>query len=279
MQDPGEAREFEAHRAHLTAVARRMLGSAAEAEDAVQEAWLRWQRADGATRADDPRAWLTTAVGRIGLDRLRARAVRREAGAEHAEAAADPAPGPEQEALLADSVGQAMLVVLDALGPDERVAFVLHDLFAVPFARIAPVVGRTVPATRMLATRARRRVRDAGAGADVEGTAGTADPERQRRAVEAFLAASRAGDFAALLELLAPDAVASTSLLGLPLRLRGARGVARGAIAIARLAGVPRIPADEPLAAHVHRGGRVTRTLRFTLRGDRIARIEVTRAR
>jgi RNA polymerase sigma-70 factor (ECF subfamily) len=195
--------EFEANRPHLRAVAYRMLGSLPEADDAVQEAWLRLQRSepDGLT---NPAGWLTTVVGRICLDMLRARNARREEylgtwmpePVVTIEAEGDP----EQQALLADSVGLALLVVLETLTPAERLAFVLHDMFDVPFDEVAPIVGRTPQATRQLASRARRRVRGMTPAPD-------ADLAAQRRVVDAFLAASRAGDFDALVEVLAPDAV------------------------------------------------------------------------
>jgi RNA polymerase sigma factor (sigma-70 family) len=186
---------FEADRPRLRAVAHRMLGSASEAEDAVQETWLRLHRSD-TSEVDNLSGWLTTVVARVCLDVLRSRKSRREEPLP----VADPAGGvdPEQEALLADSVELALLVVLDTLTPAERLAFVLHDLFAVSFDEIAPVVGKSSAATRQLASRARRRVRAGGAAPD---------RDRGRAVVEAFLAASRDGDFAALLTLLDPDVV------------------------------------------------------------------------
>jgi len=212
----------------LRAVAYRMLGSAGEADDAVQEAWLRLARADH-DEIHNIRAWLTTVVARVCLDMLRLRTVRREVVLD----ARLPAEGPEpeQEAVLADSVGLALLVVLDTLTPAERLAFVLHDMFAVPFDEIASILGRSTPATKMLASRARRRVRHAHADADLS---------RQRTVVEAFLAASRDGDFAALLDLLDPEvtarADASAAPPGTPTRLRGAHPVARQALAFSHLA-------------------------------------------
>ncbi|MBV9411361.1 MAG: sigma-70 family RNA polymerase sigma factor, partial [Acidimicrobiia bacterium] len=190
------AARFDDHRAHLQAVAYRMLGSATEADDAVQEAWVRLSRTD-TSDVENLGGWLTTVVGRVCLDMLRSRTARREAPLEDPglTAGADPA----HEAEVADSVGLAMLVVLDTLSPAERLAFVLHDMFAVPFDEIAVVVGRTTEATRQLASRARRRVQ----GAEM----GQPDVERQRAVVDAFLAASRSGDFAALLAVLDPDIV------------------------------------------------------------------------
>ena len=202
------AEEFEAARPHLRAVAYRMLGSVAEADDAVQEAWFRLSRSD-AGAIENLRGWLTTVVGRVCLDVLRARRSRREeyAGTWLPEplVSTDPAGDPEQEAMLADSVGLALLVVLDTLTPVERLAFVLHDMFGVSFDEIAPVVGRSPAAARQLASRARRRVR---------GATPTPDPDLalQRRVVDAFLAAARSGDFEALLEVLDPDVVFRTDV-------------------------------------------------------------------
>jgi RNA polymerase sigma factor (sigma-70 family) len=218
---------FEAHRAHLRAVAYRMLGSTGEADDAVQEAWLRLSRSD-AGRVQNLGGWLTTVVGRICLDMLRARTARREAPLdEHAhdliESRAD-GPDPEQEALMADSVGLALLVVLDTLSPAERLAFVLHDMFSMPFDEIAPILERTPDATKMLASRARQRLKAADATPDNE------DPARHRAVVRAFLAAARGGDFDALLALLHPDvaqrADRTAIAKGAPPELRGAANVA-----------------------------------------------------
>jgi RNA polymerase sigma-70 factor (ECF subfamily) len=251
--------DFEAHRGYLRAVALRMLGSPAEADDAVQEAWLRVARAD-ADRIRNERAWLTTVVARICLDMLRSRAARGEVALD-TQPPVD-GPDPEQEAVLAESVGLALLVVLDTLAPAERLAFVLHDLFGVAFAEIAPIVGRSTAATKMLASRARRRVR----AAEVPDT----DPARQREVVEAFLAASRAGDFAQLLDVLDPDVTVRAGAV----ELRGARDVAGQALAFARhakaarvvwVAGVPAIDAGT--------------LLRFTFRAGRIATIEVVNPR
>jgi RNA polymerase sigma-70 factor (ECF subfamily) len=197
------ARRFEENRTHLRAVAYRMLGSVTEADDAVQEAWLRLSRAD-ATAVENLPGWLTTVVARVSLDMLRARASRRETplGPHVPEPIVSRADGidPEREALVADSVGLALLVVLETLSPAERLAFVLHDMFAVPFEEIAPIVGRSPTAARQLASRARRRVRGAAPAPD-------ADLGTQRRVVDAFLAAARGGDFDALLEVLDPDVV------------------------------------------------------------------------
>src|SRR5579884_3274187 len=198
------AERFEEHRSRLRAVAYRMLGSLSEADDAVQDAWIRVSRAD-TTEVENLAAWLTTIVARVALNMLRSRNTRREQPLDvHLpDPVVDPADGtdPEHEALLADSVGLALLVVLETLNPAERLAFVLHDMFAVPFEQIAPIVERSPEATRQLASRARRRVRGGGVA--------SADRQRQQQVVEAFLAASREGDFDALLRLLHPDAVLS----------------------------------------------------------------------
>ena len=197
------AERFEAQRPHLRAVAYRMLGSVTEAEDAVQESWLRLSRSD-TDKVDNLRAWLTTVVGRVSLDMLHARRARGEqpAGTWLPEpiVSIETEDDPEHEALLADSVGLALLVVLETLTPAERLAFVLHDMFAVPFDEIAEVVGRTPAATRQLASRARRRVRGAAPDPD-------ADITVQRELVDAFVAASRSGDFEGLVAVLDPDVV------------------------------------------------------------------------
>jgi RNA polymerase sigma factor (sigma-70 family) len=197
------AERFEEHRTHLRAVAYRMLGSLSEADDAVQEAWLRLNRSD-ASAIENLRAWLTTVIARVSLNVLRSRRARREEPLEvHVpEPIVSSADGvdPEHEALLADSVGLALLVVLERLAPAERLAFVLHDMFAVPFDEIAPMVGRTPTAARQLASRARRRVQG-------EPTVPDADLPRQREVVDAFFAAARGGDFDALVAVLDPDVV------------------------------------------------------------------------
>jgi RNA polymerase sigma factor (sigma-70 family) len=221
-----QAEQFERHRTHLHAVAYRMLGSVTEAEDAVQEAWLRLSRADADT-VTNLGGWLTTVVGRVCLDMLRTRRSRREdyVGTWLPEpiVSADDETDPEQQAVLADSVGLALLVVLETLTPAERLAFVLHDMFGVPFEEVAPIVDRTPAAARQLASRARRRVR---------GAAPTPDPDlgRQREVVAAFLAATRAGDFDALLAVLDPDVVFRIDAGTGPL----ARPPAVGAPAVAR---------------------------------------------
>src|SRR5712692_7613100 len=196
-ENDGLADRFEASRNHLRSVAYRMLGSMSEADDAVQEAWLRVSRS-GTSGVENLGGWLTTVVARVCLDLLRSRKSRREEPlGVHLQ---DPLANPEHEALLADSVGLALLVVLETLTPAERLAFVLHDMFAVPFEEIAPIVGRTPDAARQLASRGRRRVQGAAPSPDTDLT-------HQREIVDAFLAASRAGDFDALLAVLDPDVV------------------------------------------------------------------------
>lgn len=224
--------QFEQHRSHLRAVAYRMLGSLSDADDAVQDAWLRFSRAD-TSDVENLKAWLTTVVSRVSLNMLRTRQTRREEG--YAPHMPDPiidspnGTDPEHQALLADSVGVALLVVLDSLSPPERLAFVLHDIFAVPFDEIAPIVDRTPAAARQLASRARRRVQG-------EPTVPDTDLERQREIVDAFLGAARNGDFEALLAVLDPDVVVrADSGAGIPGELRGASVVARNASAFHRL--------------------------------------------
>jgi RNA polymerase sigma-70 factor (ECF subfamily) len=222
------AAQFEANRPHLRAVGYRLLGSASEADDAVQESWLRLSRAD----ASDVRnlgGWLTTVVARVCLDMLRSRKSRREDPLEEY-VAAEPATleeegaDPEQAALLADSVGLALLVVLDTLNPAERLAFVLHDVFDVSFDEIAPIVGRTPMAARQLASRARRRVQGAEADPDADPALVEADRARQRAVVEAFLAASRGGDFGALLAALDPEVTLGVDAAALATGAQAAHG-------------------------------------------------------
>jgi RNA polymerase sigma factor (sigma-70 family) len=227
------AERFEDERGHLRAVAYRMLGSLSEADDAVQEAWIRLSRSDDSA-IENLQAWLTTVVARVSLDMLRSRRSRREEPLDVRlpEPIIDPAEGtqPEHEALLADSVGLALLVVLETLTPPERLAFVLHDMFAVPFDAIAPIVDRSPDATRQLASRARRRVQ----GAPVSDV----DLDGQWRVVEAFMAASRNGDFEALVAVLDPDVVLRAdggSVEGLSARVRGAVEVASRALMWSRV--------------------------------------------
>ncbi|MCA1669108.1 MAG: sigma-70 family RNA polymerase sigma factor [Thermomicrobia bacterium] len=265
------AEQFEAHRNHLRAVAYRMLGSLSEADDAVQESWLRLSRTDTSGVANLG-GWLTTVVARVALDLLRARTSRREEALESyvPDRSRDDRSDPEQEALLADSVGLALLVVLDTLAPAERLAFVLHDMFAVPFDEIASVVGRSPTAARQLASRARRRVQGAAAVSDGELT-------RQRAAVNAFLAAARAGDFAALLAVLDPDVVfrADRSVVpaGAPSEVRGAAAVAElysGRAQLARPALV-----NGAVGIVVAPRGRLAMVLGLTFAGGKIAAINV----
>jgi RNA polymerase sigma factor (sigma-70 family) len=224
-QDDWLADRFEDHRTHLRTVAYRMLGSTSDADDAVQEAWIRLSRFDSST-VENLGGWLTTVVARIALDMLRSRTARREEPVP--EVLAEPGngtsgPQPEEAAMIADSLGPAMLVVLERLSPAERIAFVLHDMFAVPFDEIAPIVGRSAAATRQLASRARHRVQ--GASPD-----STVDHSRTRRVVEAFLVASRNGDFGALLALLDPEVVLSADAEAVQV---GASGLVSGAEAVA----------------------------------------------
>ncbi|MFF7164013.1 sigma-70 family RNA polymerase sigma factor [Streptomyces sp. NPDC008086] len=273
------AQRFETHRARLRAVAHRMLGSSGEAEDAVQEAWFRVSRADTA-RVDNLGGWLTTVVGRVCLDMLRSRKSRAEQPLDTtatttatAVAAGTPTPAtaapfdPEQDALLADSVGVALLVVLDTLTPAERLAFVLHDLFGVPYEEVGAVVDRTPAAARQLASRARRRVRSA----DVP-ESGPARQRRQRQVVDAFLAAARDGDFDGLLDVLDPDVIARSEA-GVA---TGAAAVARGAASFGPLAEVAR-PAlvDGATGVLVLVGGRPERALKFAFVRDRITVIDI----
>jgi RNA polymerase sigma factor (sigma-70 family) len=264
---------FEENRTHLRAVAYRMLGSISEADDAVQEAWLRLSRSD-TREIENLAGWLTTVVARVSLDMLRSRTSRRE------EPLDEPPTGtsvgdkgsidPEGQAMLADSVGLALLVVLETLAPAERLAFVLHDLFAVPFDEIAPIVGRTPSAARQLASRARRRVQGATTNADAE-----VSPRRE--VVAAFLAASRNGDFDALLVMLDPDVVLRADpaavLSGASAEVVGAAGVAgtfSGRAQAARLALIDGAPGAVWVS-----GGRTRMVFSFTIRGIKIVRIDL----
>jgi RNA polymerase sigma factor (sigma-70 family) len=271
-----QAERFEEHRRHLRAVAYRMLGSLNEADDAVQEAWLRLSRQDAAA-IDNLGGWLTTVVARICLNELKARRSRREepVGVHVPDPVVSHESGvdPEQQALLADSIGLALLVVLETLEPAERLAFVLHDMFAVPFDEIAPVVGRSSAAARQLASRARRRVQGAAPVSDV-------DLSTQREVVDAFIAAAREGDFQALIAVLAPDVVLRAGVgappAGMPPALRGAEAVARAALSFSTLdlyvqpalingaAGTVSIRDREPVSV-----------AGFTVRGGRIAEIDI----
>lgn len=268
------AERFEAHRTHLRAVAYRMLGSLSEAEDAVQEAWFKLERSD-TSGVRNLGGWLTTVVGRVCLDMLRSRTSRREDPLEVRMpdpiiSAADGV-DPEHQALLADAVGLALLVVLETLGPAERLAFVLHDLFGVPFDEIAPIVGRNPAAVRQLASRARRRVQGAAPVPD-------ADLARQRRVVEAFLAAARDGDFDALVAVLDPDVIARADT-GSPRPAtvqRGAEAVARQALTFARTAPLARHALVNGAAGIVAaKDGRPVSVMAFTIRSGRIAEIDI----
>jgi len=274
---------FEENRPRLRGVAYRMLGSLSEAEDAVQEAWLRLNRIDTAT-VDNLGGWLTTVVSRVCLDMLRSRKSRREEpiGAQVTEPRMAHGEGadPEGEALLADSVGVALLVVLDTLTPAERLVFVLHDLFGMPFDEIGSIVGRSPAAAKQLASRARRRVRGAPAPSD----AGRA---RQREVVEAFLRAARAGDLEGLLAVLDPDAViridgaariagGAADAADTPRELRGASTWAKQLIAMSRgLRFVQPALINGSVGLILATGGKLSRVLTFTFTNAKIARLEV----
>lgn len=269
------AQEFEAHRAHLRGVAYRMLGSLTEADDAVQESWLRLTRSDAGS-VENLRGWLTTVVARVCLDMLRSRKSRREEPLEvpgsDAPAVPHHASDPEAEAMLADSVGLATLVVLDRLNPAERLAFVLHDLFDVPFDEIARIAGRTSESVRQLASRARRRVR----GITHLDNAAIAE---QRSLVEAFLAALRAGDAAKIVSLLTPDFAVDADRLAaaaVPAGVRGAEAWAEVAIKTAKGARFAR-PAliDGNVGVVIAPRGHLFRVLRFTFGAGRIAHVDV----
>ena len=275
------AEPFETHRRHLRAVAYRMLGSLPEAEDAVQEAWLRLSRTD-TSGVENLRGWLTTVVARVCLDILRSRRSRREDPLDVPGTVQSLAGGsdPEGEALLADSIGPALLVVLDTLAPVERLAFVLHDMFAVPFDDIAPIVGRSPAAARQLASRARRRVQGTAAAPD-------ADRPRQREVVGAFLAASRDGDFDALVALLDPDVVLRADRVAVEAsEARVARGAprlsseVRGVAAVAETfkgrarAAQPALVGGVPGLAFAP-GGRPWAVFAFTIAGGRIIAVDL----
>jgi RNA polymerase sigma factor (sigma-70 family) len=222
------AGRFEQDRPHLRAVAQRILGSEHEADDAVQEAWVRLSRSD-TSDVGNLTGWLTTVVSRVCLDMLRSRSARREDPAELPEDVTDDVADPEREAVLADAIGPALMLVLDTLGPSERLAFVLHDMFAVSFPEIAEIVGTSPAAARQLASRARRKVQGAGGPGDDDST-GDEDVARRRTIVDAFLAASRGGDFARLLALLDPGVVLRADAAGVKF---GAEALVRGADAVA----------------------------------------------
>jgi RNA polymerase sigma factor (sigma-70 family) len=270
------AEQFEANRGHLRGVAYRMLGSLPEADDAVQEAWLRLDRT-GSEGIENLSGWLTTVVARVCLDILRSRMSRREesldAQTTEPNTRATSATDPEQETLLAESVGLALLVVLETLEPAERLAFVLHDMFTVPFEEIAAILGRSSEAARQLASRARRRVQ----GAD---RSAAADLKQQKEVIEAFLAALRAGDFGALVALLDPDIVvradASAAVGGLAREVQGAEAWARQAITFSRGARFAQTAlVDGSVGVVIAPRGRLFRVLRFTLRNGKILEVEV----
>lgn len=264
------AEQFEAHRDRLQAVAYRMLGSLGEAEDAVQECWMRLSRSDP-SGIENMGGWLTTVVSRLCLDMLRSRKSRREESVEthlpETFAAIGDRSDPEQEALLADSVGLALLVVLGRLNPAERVTFVLHDIFDMPFADVAPIVGKSEAAVRQLASRARRRIHGAG-------KAHGADLARQRELVDAFLAAARAGDFDALVAALDPDVALRDD------RQPAGAAVTRGATALAKQVS-GRVQAAQPALVNGTVGviaaprGRLLYVIRFTIRGGKIAEVDL----
>jgi RNA polymerase sigma factor (sigma-70 family) len=270
------AEPFEENRTHLRGVAYRMLGSLSEADDAVQEAWLRLSRADTSS-VENLKGWLTTVVARVCLDMLRSRRSRREdqldANVPEPVATGQQGADPEHEALLADSVGLALLVVLDTLTPAERLAFVLHDMFAVPFEEIAPIVRRSPTAARQLASRARRRVQGAAADRDANLTG-------QREVVDAFLAALRGGDFEGLVAVLDPDVVVRADVAGArpgaPSEVRGAQEWARQAIAFSQGARFAR-PAlvNGAVGIVVAPRGRLFRVLEFTIASGKIVQIDV----
>ena len=270
------AERFEENRVHLRTVAYRMLGSLGEADDAVQEAWLRLGRSD-TSGVENLGGWLTTVVGRVCLDMLRSRKSRREEplGARLPEPIISREDGidPEHEALVADSVGLALLVVLETLSPAERLAFVLHDTFGVPFTEIAPIVGRSPEAARQLASRARRRVRGENAVPD-------ADLARQREVVDAFLAAARDGDFGALVAVLDPDVVLRADLGPMPVggsvEVRGAEEVAGQALGYSRLGLIMRPALVNGAAGAVSmRDGEPFSVGGITVRGGRIVAIDI----
>jgi RNA polymerase sigma factor (sigma-70 family) len=278
------ANRFEEHRPRLRALAYRMLGSPSEADDAVQEAWLRLDRSDSGD-VENLGGWLTTVVGRVCLNMLRSRKSRREqflgeplgetSGARMPDPIVDHEDeiDPEHQALLADGIGLAMLVVLETLSPAERIAFVLHDTFGVPFEEIAPIVGRSPAASRQLASRARRRVRGTA-------TVPSADPSRQWEVVDAFLAASRDGDLGALLAVLDPDVVlrADPGAAGVSREVRGAHAVAEQARAFSRLGRFSRRALVNGVAGIVSRapGGPTFSVMGFTVaRGGKITEIDI----
>lgn len=270
------AQRFEQNRPHLRAVAYRILGSLAEADDAVQESWLRLNRSD-AVAIENLGGWLTTVVSRVCLDMLRSRTSRREdslgEGVVEPPAATvpshPPSPNPEQEAALADSVGLALLVVLERLDPAQRLAFVLHDMFAVPFDEIASILGRSEAAARQLASRARRRVQ-------APAVSPGGDLANHRKIVDAFLTALRAGDFEGLLAVLAPDVVVHVESAEGIREIRGAENWAKGAVAFARnVRSMQPVVVDGSAGVVLAPGGRLARVLRLTIRDGKIIAAEI----
>ena len=268
--------KFEGNRAHLRGVAYRMLGSLSEADDALQETWLRLNQSD-TSGVQNLGGWLTTVVAHVCLDMLRSRTSRREESMESQ--AAEPvaqraaAMDPEQETLLAESVGLALLVVLDTLAPAERLAFVLHDMFDVSFDEIAGILGRSPEAARQLASRARRRVRGAEMAFD-------ADRKSHRRIVETFITALRGGDFSALIAVLDPDLVVrgDTGPSGAPREVRGAEQWAKGAIAYVQAVGFAQpalVLVDGAVGLVLAPRGKLSRALKFTIKDGKISQIEV----
>ncbi|WP_114558383.1 sigma-70 family RNA polymerase sigma factor [Desertihabitans aurantiacus] len=275
MVDEDLAEQFEQRRPRLHAMASRLLGSAGEADDAVQETWLRLQR-HGAGAIDNLDGWLTTVLARVCLNLLRSRRTRREREPGPLEGADPVDTGPEEQVLLADSVGLALLVVLDALGPAERLGFVLHDVFSVPFTEIAPIIDRTPAATRQLVSRARRKVQGRAPGSDADGA-------RQRAVVEAFLAAAHRGEFERLIELLHPDVVLRSEggrrRRSASMVVRGARSVAVSTRTYAGLAPSARVVLVDAAAGVVGvvvaPGGEPFSVMAFTVADEKILAIDV----
>jgi RNA polymerase sigma-70 factor, ECF subfamily len=268
------AEQFETHRNYLRGVAYRMLGSLSDADDAVQESWRRLNRSD-TSDVQNLSAWLTTVVARVCLDFLRSRKLRHEQSLQVPESIENQkGTNPEQEALLADSVGVALLVVLNKLTPGERLAFVLHDMFDVSFEEIAAIVGRTPTAARQLASRARRRVRG------VE-TIPEANLTSQRKVVDAFLAALRAGDFEGLVAVLDPDVVfrvdaVASARPGQAMEVRGARNCARGALAYSQAAQfVQPLLVDGTVGLVFASGGQLLRALTFVIASEKIVQVDI----
>jgi RNA polymerase sigma factor (sigma-70 family) len=269
------AQQFEKDRGHLRGVAYRMLGSLSEADDAVQETWLRLSRSD-AGNIQNLSGWLTAVVARVCLDMLRSRTARAEEPLEAQSASVTNRPSvrdPEQETLLADSVGVALLVVLDRLRPDERLAFVLHDVFAVPFDEIAAIIDRTPAAARQLASRARRRVqaKESNAGANVS---------QQRKVVDAFLTALQSGDFEGLVAVLDPDVLVhideAAARPGAPREIRGARNWAQGAVAFSQMARFAQAALVDGSAGIIFApDGKLSRVLRFTIADGKIVQADI----